>query len=144
MTKNLTIQVLDRSRLKKFLDQRIKESKSFSREKVKHQEYGEAQRSEGRIDAYLYVLDRLSKGDFDLTLDKDSNKLTGPEPCLLVCKDRRGSVDLRVLKTKKKSVREKVERLSPMFCEHANENPIRVCTCPPNCSCRDTVCPEED
>lgn len=28
-----------------------------------------------------------------------------------------------------------------VFCGHANENPNRVCTCPPNCACRERMCP---
>lgn len=29
---------------------------------------------------------------------------------------------------------------SPVYCEHANENPCRECTCPPDCACREHMC----
>lgn len=36
-----------------------------------------------------------------------------------------------------------MEYRSMVFCEHANENPDRVCTCPPNCGCREFMCKEK-
>jgi len=29
---------------------------------------------------------------------------------------------------------------SMMFCNHANECPTSICTCPPNCGCREMMC----
>lgn len=32
--------------------------------------------------------------------------------------------------------------LSPALCNHANECPTSICDCPPNCSCRQRMCPQ--
>jgi hypothetical protein len=29
---------------------------------------------------------------------------------------------------------------SAVFCEHANETPINICTCPEDCACREFMC----
>ena len=115
-----TLPNLDRKKLIEFIKENIKETEEFRKVKAKGHEYGAAERSEGVLDAYYYILNKIGKRYFDYTLNKAARKM--------------GMI-------RKKATPATMDTLPAAFCEHANEVPIQLeCTCPSNCSCRIGTC----
>jgi hypothetical protein len=134
-----TLPNLDRKKLVEFIKENIKATEKFCKGKVKGHEYGAAERSEGVLDAYHYILDKIRNGRFDST--KVSTIHTPLGKTLANLGVRLDKTARKMGMVRKKATPATMDTLPAAFCEHANEVPMQLeCPCPSNCPCKTGTC----